>query len=112
MSTSAEITADAVSPIPGTNPIMGSRPNRNLVLGKTMSSSMTSATQRKSDSSPVRFSRSSSGGRISHSRIFDSRLSVCDFTRDIGQISQLRPTSQNEGTGSVPSTQYKDDTEV
>src|SRR5207248_8730547 len=78
MSTSAEITADAVSPIPGTNPIMGSSPKRNFVVGNAMSSSMTSATQRKSDSRPLRFSRSS-GGRISHSRIFGSRSSISNF---------------------------------
>ena len=111
MSTSAEIIADAVSPIPGTNPIIGSRPNRNLVLGNAMSSSITSATQRKSDSRPPRLSLFS-GGRTSHSRVFDSRLSTFEFTVGIGQKSRYRSNRQNGGTGLCPVHVIWDATEV
>src|SRR5438309_2376594 len=90
MSTSAEITADAVSPIPRTYPIIGSRPSRNLLLGKAISSSITSATQRKSDSRPLRLCFSS-GGRTSHSRILDCRSSIFDCTVGAcGSITRYR----------------------
>ena len=86
-SANAEINAELVSPRPGNNPINGSSPTRNLVPGTRMNSSMMRASHLNSGVTSWR-SPFDSGGRTSHSGIFSSGSSICDFNRAACDRSQ------------------------
>src|SRR6266513_452614 len=96
MSAKADTSAELVSPIPGTRPINGSSPNRNFVPGTRMTSSMMNAIHLKSGSRSWRF-RFSSGGRTSHSRIFDFGFSIFDCT----DFNRPKSKFENDLTGNA-----------